>query len=353
MTENRPGRARRWTARILMIFAVLGLALSVPVLWLHDTVFTTDGYVAVVDQLPGDPEFSDAVGVAAAGRIVDRLNLGDRLKELLPDAIDPLITTLVIGLEDRLGQRLSALVADPRFTTAWIGANQTLHTQLLELLRGDPGVVGLQGQTVTLDLTALVAGALRALQEVGVVPADVALADNPDGSAAAAAIAALRARGWNIPDDLTAIPLFDAPNLGLAQNLVRYFDAIAFLLPVLAIAFGVIAVILNRRVPRSLVIYAASIAIGAAVTLIAVIATGDALERRARPVGAAMVDSLFAALAESLWRYTVATLFISALLVILAWIIDRRDDAKALERAAVPVPAVPPLPAASASQPAR
>ena len=325
MTEAKPGRARRWTAWIVTIVAVLGLALSVPVLWLHDTVLTTDGYVAVVDQLPSDPAFSEAVGTAAAARIVDRLNLGDRLRELLPDAVDPLITTVVVGIEDRMRERLTALVSDPRFSTAWVAINTAFHRELLELLRGDPGVVALQGGAITIDLTALIGGALRMLQEVGIVPPDVALSDNPDSSAARAVLDALRARGWAIPEDLTAIPLFDAPNLGLLQQVVRSFDVIAVVLPILSIALAILAIYLSRRTARSLVLFAASIVAGVGLTLLAVVAVGDTIVTRARPVGAAMVNSLFGALTDSLVRWTVAALFVSALLLLLAWAFARRE----------------------------
>jgi hypothetical protein len=358
MTENQPGRGRRWAGWIVTALAVLTLALSVPVLWLHQTLLTTDGYVRVVEDLPADPELSAAVGEATAQRLIDRLNLGDRLREALPDAIDPLITTVVIGIEDRLGERIAGVVASPNFQAAWTTANEALHRQLLELLRGDPGVVELQGSQVTLDLTAIIAGAFQTLQDVGLLPTDVPLLQNADGSLAQTAVDALRARGWDIPPDLTAVPLFEAPNLGLAQTLVGAADAIALLLPLIGAVLVLLAIWLGRRTPRTLVIGAGALLVAAGLTLIVVNAAGDALTgAAATPAGEVILGSVMAALTDSLWRWVLVVSLIAAGLVLLASVFARRAAAEALE---VPVtststststPAAP-SPPGSASQPA-
>ena len=239
------------------------------------------------NDLPSDPAVSAAVGEATAQRLVDRLSLGDRLKELLPDAIDPLVTTFVIGIEDRLGERIAGVVASPNFQSAWTTANEALHRRLLGLLRGDPGVIALQDAQITLDLTALIAGALQTLQDVGLLPTDIPILQNADGSLAQTVLDALRARGWDIPEDLTAVPLFEAPNLGALQTLVGAADVIALLLPLIGAGLLVLAIWLGRRTGRTLAIAAGTLLVAAGLSLIVVNAAGDALTNAAaQPAGA-------------------------------------------------------------------
>ena len=179
-----------------------------------------------------------------------------------------------------------------------------------------------------------------------------------DGSLAQTAVDALRARGWDIPPDLTAVPLFEAPNLGMAQTLVGAADAIALLLPLIGAVLLLLAIWLGRRTPRTLVIGAGALLVAAGLTLIVVNAAGDALTgAAATPAGEVILGSVMAALTDSLWRWVLVVSLIAAGLVLLASVFARRAAAEALEASVTPTPPststpTAPSPPGSASQPA-
>ena len=146
MTENQPGRGRRWAGWIVTALAVLTLALSVPVLWLHQTLLTTDGYVRVVEDLPADP--------AALGRrrrsncpAPRRPSEPRRPPQGAPARRDRSARSPRSSSGSRIGWASGSPASSRARTSRPRGRRRTRRStaELFEFLRGDPGVVELQG----------------------------------------------------------------------------------------------------------------------------------------------------------------------------------------------------------------
>ncbi|RZS36479.1 hypothetical protein EV193_107160 [Herbihabitans rhizosphaerae] len=110
------------------------------------------------------------VAVAVEQRVADRQEYLDAVGDLADDpAVRGAVAELLADkLATRLGSRPSAAARDavdsaarkavdsPAFRTWWIEANSAAHPQILAMLRGQNGAARLQGDSIVLDMRALV-----------------------------------------------------------------------------------------------------------------------------------------------------------------------------------------------------
>ena len=104
------------------------------------------------------------------------------MREALPTQADPLAPALAGALQQAIRSRLDTFVASDRFQTLWEEANRRAHARVVALLTtGQSGRLLLEGDTVYLDLGAVVDRVRQGLQERGLDRLAAAIPSSVDG----------------------------------------------------------------------------------------------------------------------------------------------------------------------------
>ncbi|MES4903938.1 MULTISPECIES: hypothetical protein [unclassified Streptomyces] len=246
--------ARSAASGLLLSLACLLVPVSLVSVWLHDIVLDTDRYVATVSPLAKDPAIQDAalrhVQRALDARRDGRDLTSDIASWLRRQGLPPAAADAVEGLGPKLGPavdqaltRVAArVVRGHQFPAVWVGANRAGHSALVHVLTGKGhGPVGVDGDTVTLDVGAAVEKVKRQLLNAGLSSASA------------------------IPDVDRRMVLFHSAHLGQVRAGARLLDLAGAWLPALPALLGTSGVLLARRRRRAL----ARAALGTAVTSLA------------------------------------------------------------------------------------
>lgn len=245
---------RRGLLGLLFVLACLGVTLSIIAVWAHQTVLSTDRFVAVVGRVVEEPEVQAFAADRIARQVVVAGDVEERIAETLPPRQAFLAVPLTSAIERVLEERLTSLFARERAQSAMLTAMGAAHRRMVAVLRGDSDIISVEGTTVTIDLLPLAVGGLAELQSLGVVPATVVLPDVTDTAGRDAVIASLEDRlGRDLPDDFALVSIADATRLAAAQSLVRAFDLVVVALVVVTIALCLATVLLARRRLRMVV----------------------------------------------------------------------------------------------------
>jgi len=264
VTEGR-GRLPGLLAGIALILACISLTLFSVGGWVHQVALNTDRFTAVVEKISSDPAVTDAVAQRLSAQVVIALDVQQRLEERLPDALDPLAGAFASAIQDAIDTRLATALQNPGLLDAWVNAISTTHEALVALLRDEVGAAAVIDGYVYFDAFVLLGPALEQLQEIGIIPADVALPDLTAGETADALRTRLQsALGITLPADFGLVRLMPADRLLAARDFVEAFDVLIVLLAVLTIALALLSVWLARRRMRQLVF----LGVGAAMALV-------------------------------------------------------------------------------------
>jgi len=267
---------------VLVTFVVTPLALAGT--WARTTLLDTDDWVRTVGPLASDPRVQAAVGDRAADSVVGALPLDD-VAGWLPGSLGE---GAAAAAERRVGElvraRSSDAVGSDAFAAAWIVVNRTFHTQLVGVLRGDPGAVGQvddQGR-LSLDLTGFTDTVRAAVVAVGV----------PDRL---------------VPHVEVVVPVLDGGTTARLQQTVGTAERTAGWAPWVAGLAVVGAVVLARRRARALAWAAGAVVLGTVVVVVGVrvlragVLAGPAAAFLGDPVVALVLDHVTAGLVTATW----------------------------------------------------
>jgi hypothetical protein len=228
-------RGGRWAAAIglLVVAAVLG-GVAVVAVYLRAEVLNTDAYVQTVAPLGQDPVVRTAVAQRLTDELITRSDLTGLANQLAgkleseggPARLSDLVGPLVSGVSSFLNNEINKLMETQRFATAWDNINRAGHQGLVTVLTGGSGkYVSSQGDTVTLDLGALLSMVKQQLVSEGLTIFS------------------------KIPDVSIPYTLVQSDQLPKLRNLTRLLDAAGTWLPWLALLalLGGILIAPNRR----------------------------------------------------------------------------------------------------------
>ncbi|MGW6195986.1 hypothetical protein ACWF0M_07530 [Kribbella sp. NPDC055110] len=202
-------KVRTVVAVVLLIAGCVLAPVAVTGAWARTQVTNTDRYVENVVPLAAD--------VGVRNTIADRIT--DLILRNLPERIANGAHGVVRG---QVGQ----LVESETFRTLWRGANRAAHDQLVGALSGRDGPVGVNGDTVSIDLGPFVAAARERLVAAGFSAAE------------------------RIPDVHQSFDLFSSPDLYRAQRGYRLLDRFGTVLPFVAgglLVLGLCVAVDRRR----------------------------------------------------------------------------------------------------------
>jgi hypothetical protein len=210
----RADRTRRGGLVFLLGFGCLLVALSVIAIFVRVTVLNTDRYVKTMAPIAASPAVQQTVADKLDTAITSRVDFDSLLRQALPDRADPLAPALAGGLQQAIRSRLDDFVASQRFQNLWNEANRRAHTRVVELIStGRSKRLVLQGDTVYLDLGAVVDRVRQALQERGLDRLAAAIPASVDGR----------------------VTLLQSDGLVKARRAVNLLEGLTIVLPILAL----------------------------------------------------------------------------------------------------------------------
>jgi hypothetical protein len=285
-SEGPPRHPVRTTISwILLVLASLGIVASTLAVWVHETLFDTDRFMAVVEPVLRDPAVDTALATRLGDQVVAALdpetrvnNALDQIQERLANeisqdvgqggvvrtaieqrlsgALDNLGASIAGAVEGALRSAIDAIVGSDQFENLLVEVTARAQPRAAALLRGDydqlPNTVVAEGK-VTINLLPPLAEALRNVAERGLdlLGIDATIPTIVPGEEHAAALQKLSAAlGFELPPDFGQITVMDADTLAEYQAVVRTFDRLVWLLVVITILLMVAAVLVAvRRLP--------------------------------------------------------------------------------------------------------
>jgi hypothetical protein len=293
-------RGRRASSTFLLVLGCGLVALSLIAVYVRATVLNTDRYVETMAPVAASPAVQQAVADKLNTAITTRVDFDSLLREALPDQADPLAPALATGLQQAIRSRIDNFVASDRFEQLWDEANRRVHTRVVALLTtGESGRLRLDGNTVYLDLGALVDRVRDSLSERGLDRLSAAIPPSVDGR----------------------VTLIKSEGFVKAQKGVDLLQGLAIVLPILALLSLAGHVMISRPRRRGLL----RVGIGLIVTallLLALVGIGrsaylSAIDQNVLPRQAAadIFDALIALLRTAI-RVVVVVAVVLALIAL-------------------------------------
>ncbi len=245
-------RAPRWRAIVsracTVLFAIF-VALSVLATWLAAETLNTDRYVDAVSHLAADPAVQDAVAQSVSARLVDSAvgAFGDESSEEDGGAFSLAGLTRVASIQI-IERTVRDVVQSERFQEIWVAANRAVHPQVVQFLRGDQdsALYATEGQVV-LDLSPLVVEVQARLNERGFTFLD----------------------GVSTEPGVNTLVLFESDELASAQWAIDLLVTLLWVLPLLAVAALVVALVLAPDRGREAIAAGLSLSLAMVVVLAA------------------------------------------------------------------------------------
>lgn len=238
--EKRGGFWRSFTVWLMVVLACIFSVLGTISIWLKTTTLDTDTFVSTVAPLVQDEAVAAAVSSAAVKQLFRQYDiegeigagltqLSQTIRQAAPDLPQPGIDLSVIaapissGLEDFATRIAERILTSDAFFKAWSETLRVSHTAAVNILTGrSDRLVTSQGDTVVLNLAPL-------LDRV-----KTRLADSGLGFL----------NSIQVPEDFGQVKLFESEQLGVAKGLVRLLEVLSWVLPLLALLFFVLAVVI-------------------------------------------------------------------------------------------------------------
>ena len=236
-------RPRRIFVIVLVVAGSIALLAGSAAVWTRDTLLDRDEFVGTLGPVSQQPQVADALSAFLVGELSESLMLEGEIEGALPDAASFLAGPLTDQIETFAAQAASAVVASDQFNELWTAALGQSHDLAEGILEGDREVIDASDGQVVVDLSPVVAEVVDLLDERGVDVGDV-------------------------PEDAGRFVLVSDDQMSEVQQTVDLLDALAWVLPFLALVLFVAALWLSGDRRRTLLGVGTGIAIAMALTLV-------------------------------------------------------------------------------------
>jgi hypothetical protein len=262
--QKRGGVWRRFTVWLLIILACIFSVLGVLSVWVKTTTLDTPTFVSTVAPLVHDPAVAKAVSDAAVKQLFAQYDveaqiqaglsqLSETIKQAAPNLPQPNLDLSAIakpitsGLQSAASTIAQKILTSDAFYTVWKEALKVTHTAVVNILTGNPDkVLTSQGDTVVLNLAPL-------LDQVKTRLADAGLGF---------------LNKVQVPEGFGQVELFTSKQLGVAKGMVHLLETLAWVLPLLAFLFFILAVVIAKEKRKVLLREGIGLAIAMLIVLI-------------------------------------------------------------------------------------
>jgi hypothetical protein len=320
-------RVRGPLAVALIVLTCFTFLSSVLAVWVHQTVLDTETFVSTVDPLMENPQVINAVSAYAADQVVDVLNVQQRAQEALPERAAFLAAPLTNGVHNFAQTRIATLMQTERFQAAWEKTLRFVHTKVVGILRGDSRYVSLQGTALTLDLTLVIADALRYLQaqlpdlvQSKLPIPDLSNVTLPDEARTRLA----EALGRPLPADFAQVTIMQSDQLVTAQRTVQLLDALVIVLPLLTLLLLIAAIWIAPKRRRTIL----QLGLGLAISMLVVFLLIKLIQHQVvaavtAPPGASIIAPALDALLGGLLQWLIILLLGGVLVALGAFLANK------------------------------
>jgi hypothetical protein len=215
------GRAHRKLATALIALGVIIGILAIHAVWANRQALETDTWTKTSSKLLEDHDIQEAVSGFLVDELYSNVDVQAQLAERLPPQAAILAGPAASGLRELADRIALEALQRPKIQALWEDANRVAHEKLLAIVEDKSDVLQLEGDTATLDLTALLG---QISERVGI--------------------------GQKLVDKLPAgaaqIEILRNDQIGLAQDGVRILRGLALVLSLLALGLFALAIHLAR-----------------------------------------------------------------------------------------------------------
>lgn len=306
-------RLRTGATGVLVVLACVAMLASVLGLWVRAVALDSDRFARTGADAMTTPEVADVVGRYVAGEAVQIVT--ELVEVDLPGKLEPFAEAFTGSVQDTIARNLAEHLASDTAHAVVETSLRRAHGSLLRVLDGD-------GDAVTINLLPLLGEGLRRVQDLGLIPTDVALPELERGGDPADQIAVLESLiGRDLGEEFGQFTIYRGDDVAGAGEVVSTAsDAVALLrrattavvLVTLAVTLLAVGVLTLRR--RTLI----QLALGFTVTMIAASLVIDAVRDRL-PVS--VEPEARDGAAEVFTRFTLGLLRFARLVAILAALI--------------------------------
>jgi hypothetical protein len=292
VTRAKRRRIRRFLVGLLVVLASISVLASTVAYWVHQTVFDTDKFVALVAPVVADRQVTDVLGSYLTEETFQALDVKSRVETglqalagLLPpgipgaDQVKGLAAPIVTATQDAVRKRVNSFLHSPTFQALWTQLLTAAHTKTIALLRGDltqtPNL-RVSGDTVYLNTVPIIARVLRSLVEggLGLVGLNISIPEISAEELPQSAIGKLSSvLGVTLPDNFGQVPVMTTEKLHQLQQTTKTLDRLVWALFLLAIVLIVAAIVLSLKRRRTVLqlgigVVVALLVAGAAIRII-------------------------------------------------------------------------------------
>ncbi len=238
---------------MLVAVSCLLVLLSTTVVWAHRTLLNTGAFVGTVSPVFKDPAVASAVATRATDQLFTELDLQARLKASLPPKVSFAAAPIASATKGFVAGQLTSVLANPKFQDAWITALTFMHRDLVAVLRGQQNAaISTSNGYVVLNTVPLinqalgkVSGLASDLTGKNVTLPTITSADPPQQAVNKLS----KALGVQLPSNFGEITLVKSSDLASVRQLVKAFDGLTLILPLVTIVLIALTLWLsvNRR----------------------------------------------------------------------------------------------------------
>jgi hypothetical protein len=312
---------------VLIILGCIGLIASVFGIWAHNLIFDEDRWADTLEPVVRDPEVTATLADRVSTAVVDALGIQQRVEQRLPNRLGFAAPAIAEATRDLLDRRLTTLFSREGVQDAWLAAVSFVQQQVIRILRDETTAIQTEGGKIVLNLFPLIQVALNEVQRLGLLPDDVTVPKLDVSSPEQARQQLGQALGRDLQPGFGTVPLADGQKVEQAQQWVRWFDRLVWILPILTLVFLAAAILLSRRQLRTALWMGAAVAVSLLATrlliefaqrkIVDAIAESQGVEDA--PVSAAVLSSI----TNGLRQVTAGLVVLGVVAVVLAFLAER------------------------------
>jgi hypothetical protein len=334
--RRHQGPVRGVAVFLLVVLACVSFTAGSVAVWANRSFLNNEVFAERAGGLGAEPAVQAALGVYLTDELMSVIDPEALFREALPDRGQILAIPLANAVRGFVQDRVDAFLASDTFADLWQEAVTRAHARAVQVIEGDSEVVTTTDDQIEVNLVPLVNAALAQVGEASpeifgrtVDLPTVTVDELPEGAQERIS----QALGTPVGEDFGVIVIDDQGSLAAAQDAVRLFQLIVWVLVALTIVLIPLALWVSRRRRRTLLQLAFGIGLGMVlVRRVGFRLEGDALERIPDEVNRAAADAIVTSFIDPLLDATWIVLWVLLAVAVVALVTGPYRWAVALRR---------------------
>ena len=253
-------KVRRIATIVLVVLTSLMVLVSVVAVWATRTVFDTDRFTAVFEDVISDPAVTSALAERLTDEVGDAVQASGVIADNVPSELQPLLPVLGGAVRGFVSGEVDKFLQSDAGQQLMVGAVRRTHRAAIRVLEGKdtPGdLVSVETGAVTLNLVPAAVAVLGRVQERGLLT-DIDLPDLNDTQSPQEQVELLsEAIGRDLRPDFGQFVVYESDRIDEAESAVsvardvakqiKRFTLLLVIVTVLMIALTIFVAPIRRR----------------------------------------------------------------------------------------------------------